>query len=140
MTDYGWGLRVNDAGSIQLDRNGKIEIVDDINNLGQQLSLRLKSIRGSHVFDPTFGMDINMFIEYKKFYRDIRELIEVVVMQCLSESNHVKKVDYVLATPSEDRNWRVDVKVITKDDNSIHFSSLIQESGDISRFIEIERI
>jgi len=138
MPDYGWGLKVNTYGEIQFNKNGKLEIVEDRENLGQQLSLRLRSPKGSHPFDPNFGLDVAGMSQNRKFYPDMEQLIEAGIIQCLIQNRNVSKIEMVRSTRIDRRNWRVEVKVKTNDGVNVFFDTLMQENADTSRYIENE--
>ena len=135
MVDYGWGWKVDANGSIVLDKNGKIETVDDLANFGQQLSLRLLSPRGSHPFDPSFGLDMIAIVQFKKFYKDIRELTSFAIPDCLTNHPFVKSIDFVAIDYNSDRSWTVDIKVISQDEQEMFFNTIIEENADIRSVI-----
>jgi len=135
MADYGWGVEVNAGGSWQFDKDGKTKIVNDRDNLGQQVSLRLRSIRGSHPFDPEFGLDIDGIIEYRKYYRNLKELVEVVILQCLIKHPHVRQIDYIIIEERDNRLWEIEIRVVTDDEREVYFKTLMQQNVDTRRVI-----
>jgi len=131
MADYGWNWKVDNAGSVVFDKNGKIEIVDDRENLGQQIALRLKSPKGSHPLDPEYGLDLQSIQEYKRFYRSTEELLKMIIFQCLIQDRNVKKIDYLSVEEYDGRTWKIELKVITNDERELLFSTLINQNVDL---------
>jgi hypothetical protein len=131
MVDYGWGWEVNDGGSVIFDTQGRIQIVDGRSNLGQQLKMRLLSPKGSHPFNPEFGLDMVAMREYRKFYRNTEDLLEVVIYSALTGNKHVRRINYVSIVKNASREWDVEVRVVTSDGVETTFNAIIEQNSDI---------
>jgi len=136
LVDYGWGFKVKDSGEVEITPRGKIVIADDRENFGQQLSLRLRSPRGSHPFDPSFGLDMIGVARHKKFYKDMRDGIKYSIIECLTKHPYVKKIDFVVVDHYADRAWNTRVRVLSVDNKEVFFDTIIEENADIRTVID----
>jgi hypothetical protein len=135
MADFGFGWRVKPSGEIDLTMDGKIKLVNDRENLGQQLSLRLLSPKGSHPFDPNFGLDMRVVPQYRKLYQDVTDLLQYVITDCLNKHPGVASVDYIIAEDKGNRLWEVQVKVISTDGVETMINTTFEQSYGIDKVL-----
>lgn len=120
MADIGMTYALNEAGDLVL-RHGRLVPVTGTDKAVQDLTVLLRSIKGSALLSPEFGLDALAILDA----RGNGTMIEGTVREALRQYPYMKTVNGVKITNRQDRRISIAVDVTLKDGGTVRMGVIL---------------
>lgn len=114
---FGKTFKLDSSGDIVINELKRLETVEGLDKVAQDIRVILKTVKGSFPFDPDFGVDYIKIVE-SGFNR---KLIENEIRKALSKYPYLKSIDSIeISDPDENRRVAVSISLTVTSGESIN--------------------
>jgi len=122
MNMYGKTFRLDSNGDIVINELKRLEMVEGLDKVAQDVSVILKTVRGSFPLDPDFGVDYIRIVE-SGFSKKV---IKSEIRRALSRYPYLKSIDSIeVSHPDENRHVAVSISLTVTSGESIGVEVLL---------------
>ncbi|RLI74126.1 hypothetical protein DRP05_10630 [Archaeoglobales archaeon] len=113
---FGKTFKIDSSGDLVINELKRIEIVEELEKVAQDVSVILKTVKGSYPFDPDFGVDYIKIVE-SGFNR---MQIEDEIKKALNKYPYLKSIDSIeISDPDKNRRIVVNLRLTVISGESI---------------------
>ena len=113
---YGKTLELDGNGDLKLNEIKRINQIIMANKVKQDLTVLLKTQKGSDCFNPDFGLDMVKIVNYGYDKR----MIDLELRRALSRYRYLKSIECIeIEDPDENRKVAVEIRLTTTEDETL---------------------
>lgn len=126
--DYGIAWEIDEAGNVVFNRDGTLQTVEELENLGQSIRILLYTIRGEDQWNKKDGVAWYEFLGHN-FGSLTNEVLELFIRDALISETEpkIKEVKEVVITRNSDRTYTIAATVVGQNEET---TRIITEIGE----------